>query len=88
MTLTCRLLSLTLASQKPVTLLLINPHNPSGRVWSSVELGALAALCAEHDVLVVSDEIWGLGVSNRPGCRIHPFARVRAAALPARHPVC
>ena len=39
-------------------LLLCNPHNPSGRVWSLEELRALAELCARHGVLVVSDEIW------------------------------
>lgn len=72
-------LSLTLASQKPAMLLLINPHNPSGRVWSSVELGALAALCAEHDVLVVSDEIWGDWCFESPSAAgFTPFARVGA----------
>lgn len=34
-----------------------SPHNPVGRVWSREELEALAALCAQYDVLVLSDEI-------------------------------
>lgn len=38
-------------------LLLSNPHNPSGRVWSTDTLRRLAALCARYGVLVVSDEI-------------------------------
>lgn len=38
-------------------LLLCSPHNPVGRVWSRSELAALAELCVEHDLVVVSDEI-------------------------------
>lgn len=38
-------------------LLLCNPHNPSGRVFTSDELSALALLAAERDWIVVSDEI-------------------------------
>ncbi len=34
-----------------------SPHNPGGTVWSAEELRALAAFCAEHDLLLVSDEI-------------------------------
>lgn len=38
-------------------LILCNPHNPGGRVWSKEELIALGELCKQHGVLVVSDEI-------------------------------
>jgi cystathionine beta-lyase len=38
-------------------MLLCNPHNPGGRVWSYAELRELAALCAQYHVTVVSDEI-------------------------------
>nr|WP_321465244.1 PatB family C-S lyase [uncultured Desulfobulbus sp.] len=38
-------------------LLLCNPHNPVGRVWSREELLALADLAEEHDLLICSDEI-------------------------------
>lgn len=34
-----------------------SPHNPGGTVWSIEEIRALAALCAEHDLVLVSDEI-------------------------------
>jgi cystathionine beta-lyase len=37
---------------------LCNPHNPGGTVWSAEELRALAAFCAERDLILVSDEIW------------------------------
>jgi cystathionine beta-lyase len=38
-------------------ILLCNPHNPGGRVWSREELEALGALCLRYGVTVVSDEI-------------------------------
>ncbi len=38
-------------------LFLCNPHNPGGRVWNHEELSELARICAENDILVVSDEI-------------------------------
>ena len=40
-------------------ILLCNPHNPLGRVWSRGELAALADLADEHGAWVVSDEIHG-----------------------------
>jgi cystathionine beta-lyase len=36
---------------------LCSPHNPGGTCWSPGELRELAALCAERDLLLVSDEI-------------------------------
>jgi cysteine-S-conjugate beta-lyase len=38
-------------------LLLVNPHNPTGRVLTRDELGEIAAIARRHDLLVVSDEI-------------------------------
>ena len=38
-------------------LLMCNPHNPTGRVWTREELSAIAALAQEYDVTVVSDEV-------------------------------
>jgi aminotransferase len=34
------------------------PHNPTGRVFDEAELGLIAALCQEHDVVAVTDEIY------------------------------
>ena len=36
---------------------LCSPHNPGGTAWSRDELVALADLCAERDLILVSDEI-------------------------------
>ena len=43
--------------EKADVLLLCNPHNPVGRVWTREELTRLATMAAEHEVFVVSDEI-------------------------------
>ena len=40
-------------------MILCNPHNPVGRVWTSEELTALADICLRHHVYVISDEIHG-----------------------------
>ena len=37
---------------------LINPTNPTGTVYSAVELHALAQICIRHDLLVLSDEVY------------------------------
>lgn len=39
------------------TLLLCNPHNPTGRVLTRAELTAVAEIVVDHDLLVVSDEV-------------------------------
>lgn len=40
-------------------LLLINtPHNPTGKVFRSDELELIASLCIEHDIIVLSDEVY------------------------------
>ncbi len=39
-------------------LVLNTPHNPTGKVFERDELEWIARLCIEHDVLVVSDEVY------------------------------
>lgn len=38
-------------------LILCNPHNPVGRVWSEEELKRIGEICKKNNVIVVSDEI-------------------------------
>ena len=45
------------ADPRAKVLLLCNPHNPAGRVWTAAELRRLSEICARHGVIVVSDEI-------------------------------
>lgn len=56
-------------------LLLCSPSNPTGGMYSPEELGRLADLAIEHDLLIVSDEIYERLVY--PGHRFASFATVR-----------
>ncbi|NPD48304.1 MULTISPECIES: MalY/PatB family protein [unclassified Lentimicrobium] len=38
-------------------LIICNPHNPVGRVWTKEELNQIVTICKENDLLLVSDEI-------------------------------
>jgi aspartate/methionine/tyrosine aminotransferase len=38
--------------------LLNTPHNPTGKVFSRAELEIIAALCQEHDVIAITDEVY------------------------------
>ncbi len=38
-------------------IILCNPHNPVGRVFTEQELRQLGELCVKHDVTIISDEI-------------------------------
>lgn len=40
-------------------LILCNPHNPIGRVWTRDELERVACICTRHEVFVIADEIHG-----------------------------
>ena len=65
------------AEEKATVLLLCNPHNPTGRVWSKEELERINDICLRHGVKVVSDEIHCELVM--PGHRYQPFAAVSEA---------
>jgi len=46
-------------AKDPKTKLIIiaNPHNPVGRVWSKGELKKIGDICLKHEVLIISDDI-------------------------------
>lgn len=46
-----------LAHERARLMLICNPHNPGGRVWTRYELTHVAELCHKYGVRVVSDEI-------------------------------
>lgn len=45
------------ADPRTTMMLLCNPHNPGGRVWTTEELRRVGEICMRHDVIVVADEI-------------------------------
>ena len=53
-------------------LLLNSPSNPSGAVLSASEIAEIGAVCAEHDVWIVSDEVYDTLVFS-PGAFASPF---------------
>jgi cystathionine beta-lyase len=46
-----------LAEEGAKMLILSNPHNPGGSVWTKAELTQMADICLKHDLLIISDEI-------------------------------
>ena len=67
--------------QDPLTTLMImcNPHNPIGKIWSREELTQINAFCRKHHVIVISDEIHC--DLCEPGEKYLPFAAVNASCL-------
>ncbi|MEO0997847.1 MAG: aminotransferase class I/II-fold pyridoxal phosphate-dependent enzyme [Pseudomonadota bacterium] len=74
-------------------LALVNPVNPTGRVYSLEELETLAALAIEHDLIVMSDEVYELivfddnrhiSIASLPGMQertLTQFAFTKAYAM-------
>lgn len=52
---------------------LCNPSNPCGRVFTREELQQVADLAIEHDVVVVTDEVYEHIVFERPHLHLHAF---------------
>ncbi|QUO22032.1 pyridoxal phosphate-dependent aminotransferase [Clostridiaceae bacterium Marseille-Q4143] len=44
---------------RPKIFLMINPHNPTGRVFTRKELLMLGEICKKYSVLMISDEVHG-----------------------------
>lgn len=51
-------------------ILLSNPNNPTGVNMTREELEAIAALAREHDLWVISDEVYAALAYDAPHCRI------------------
>ena len=63
-----------LALPQTSLMILCNPHNPVGRIWSKEELAKIGALCNKYGVTVLSDEIHC--DITAPGTNYVPFASV------------
>lgn len=63
-----------LADPQTSLMILCNPHNPIGKIWTQEELAKIGHLCAKHDVTVISDEIHC--DLTAPGRAYIPFASV------------
>ncbi|WP_407432696.1 MalY/PatB family protein [Methanobrevibacter sp.] len=52
-------------------MILCNPHNPVGKIWSKEDLERIGKLCKKHDVILISDEIH-CDLTD-PGVKYNPF---------------
>lgn len=80
-------------SERTRMIVLINPANPTGRVYSREELQHVADLAIEHDLLVLSDEVYEhitygqarhISIASLPGMRertITCFAFTKAYSM-------
>lgn len=60
-------------------IVLVNPHNPTGKVFSSVDLEKINQLCRKHTVAVFSDEIFAETVQD--GYSAIPFISVEPKSI-------
>lgn len=63
-----------LADPQTTLMLLCNPHNPTGKIWSKETLAQIGSLCYKHHVTVIADEIHC--DITAPGRDYIPFASV------------
>ncbi len=75
-------------TEKTGLILLCNPHNPVGRVFSSQELAELVLFCTKHDLVICSDEIHcdlilDTDKEHQPTATIIPEAAERTITLMA-----
>ncbi len=52
-------------------MILCNPQNPVGKIWSKEDLAKIGQLCGKHDVILISDEIH-CDLTD-PGVKYNPF---------------
>lgn len=63
-----------LSDPQTTLMILCNPHNPIGKIWSAETLEKIGELCSNYNVTVISDEIH-CDLTNH-GCEYTPFASV------------
>ena len=63
-----------LSDPQTTLMILCNPHNPVGRIWSREELGKVGELAKKYNVTVIADEIHC--DITKPGTEYVPFASV------------
>ncbi|MBQ2653407.1 MAG: pyridoxal phosphate-dependent aminotransferase [Methanobrevibacter sp.] len=52
-------------------MILCNPHNPVGKIWSEGDLARIGELCRKHEVILITDEIH-CDLTD-PGVKYNPF---------------
>lgn len=70
-------LDATLATPGVEAMILCNPHNPTGQIWTKEELAAIGEMASRHNIVIFNDEIHCDLVD--PSYRYTPFATVSKA---------
>lgn len=65
-------LNAKLADPQTTVMLVCNPHNPTGHIWSKETLTKIGEMAKKHDVMIISDEIHG--DISMPGHSYVPFS--------------
>ena len=68
----------TIVSEKVKLFFLVNPHNPTGLMFTRTELSAIARICEKYGVIVVSDEI--NGYLTYDGALFVPYGSISSAS--------
>ena len=77
----------TIREENVRAFIMINPQNPSGRVFNEDELVKIGMLCDKYGVSIISDEVHGNivydGHKHYPACSVSPELKRRAAIITA-----
>jgi aspartate/methionine/tyrosine aminotransferase len=65
-------------TEKTRVIIFNNPHNPAARMFGEDELETIAAVAREHDLIVISDEVWEHVLLN--GQSFTPLASLQGMA--------
>ena len=71
-------------NQKTKAIIICNPNNPTGKVFTRHELEFIAALCIEHDVLCFTDEIYEHIIYPREGASVQHISMAQIEGMRER----
>jgi aspartate/methionine/tyrosine aminotransferase len=74
----------TAFNEKTKAIIICNPNNPTGKVFSRDELEYIAALCIEHDALCFTDEIYEHIIYPREGAEIKHISMAQLEGMRER----
>jgi aspartate aminotransferase len=62
-------------------ILICNPNNPTGTIYSREELQRLVTLCRRHNLFLLSDEVYREFAYDAPAISVMDFAEIRDRAI-------
>lgn len=71
-------------NSKTKAIIICNPNNPTGKVFTQAEMEFIAALCQEFDALCFTDEIYEHIIYPRPGAEIRHISMAQLEGMRQR----